>query len=60
MKLINDKDNPGLVGVIESIDDINDCKKIVDNLNRDLVDSGFEQYKFEFIRRGKMAYIERV
>lgn len=60
MKLIDDKDNPGLVGVIESRDDIDSCKKMVDNLNRDLVDSGFEQYKFEFIRRGNMAYIERV
>lgn len=60
MKLIDDKDNPGLVGVIESKDDIDDCKKMVENLNQDLVDSGFDKYQFEFIRRGNMAYIERV
>lgn len=60
MKLINDKDNPGLVGIIESSDDIIDVKRMVDNLNRDLVDSGFEKYQYEFIRRGKKAYIERV
>jgi hypothetical protein len=60
MKLINDKDNPGLVGIIESLDDVNTVRKMVDNLNRDLVDSGFEKYQYEFIRRGNKAYIERV
>lgn len=60
MKLIDDKDNPGLVGIIESLDDVTTVRKMVDNLNRDLVDSGFEKYQYEFIRRGNKAYIERV
>jgi len=60
MRLIKDKDNPGLLGIIETTDEIDDFKKMVDNLNNDLIDSGFDQYKFKFIRRGDKAYIERV
>ena len=60
MKLIEDKDNPGLLGIIESPEDIKNCKRMVNNLNQDLIDSGFDKYQFEFIRRGDKAYIERV
>ena len=60
MKLVNDKNNPGLIGIIEKKDDVTEVKKMVSNLNNDLVDSGFEQYQYKFIRRGNKAYIERV
>jgi len=59
MRLVEDKDNPGLVGIIESPEDINDVKKMIDNLNKDLIDSGFEQYQYEYIRRGNKIFIER-
>jgi len=60
MRLVNDKDNPGLLGIIEKPTEVEEFKRMVDNLNQDLVDSGFDQYRYEFIRRGNKAYIERV
>lgn len=60
MKLINDKDNPGLLGIIESPDEVPQFRKMVDVLNQDLIDSGFDKYRYEFIRRGNKAYIERI
>jgi hypothetical protein len=59
MRLMKDKDNPGLIGIIESPDDVTDVKKMIDNLNQDLIDSGFEQYQYEYIRRGNKIFIER-
>ena len=59
MKLVQDKNNPDLVGIIESSDDILVVKKMVDNLNKDLVDSGFDQYQYKSVRRGNKLYIER-
>ena len=59
MKLVQDKDNPDLVGIIESSDDILVVKKMVENLNKDLVDSGFDQYQYKSVRRGNKLYIER-
>lgn len=59
MRLMKDKDNPGLIGIIESPDDVINVKKMVDNLNQDLIDSGFEQYQYEYIRRGNKIFIER-
>lgn len=60
MRLINDKDNPGLLGIIESPDEVPQFKKMVDVLNQDLIDSGFDKYRYEFIRRGNKVYIERI
>ena len=60
MKLVNDKDNPGLIGIIDSPKDITELQTMVNNLNKDLIDSGFDKYQYEFIRRGNKAYIERV
>lgn len=59
MRLMKDKDNPGLIGIIESPDDVTDVKRMIDNLNQDLIDSGFEQYQYEYIRRGNKIFIER-
>jgi len=59
MRLMKDKNNPGLIGIIESPDDVTNVKKMIDNLNQDLIDSGFEQYQYEYIRRGNKIFIER-
>jgi len=59
MKLVQDKDNPDLVGIIESSDDILVVRRMVENLNKDLIDSGFDQYQYKSVRRGNKLYIER-
>lgn len=59
MKLVQDKDNPDLVGIIESSNDILVVKRMVENLNKDLIDSGFDQYQYKSVRRGNKLYIER-
>ena len=60
MKLVNDKDNPELVGIITEVDDMSDTIKMVDLLNQDLIDSGFDQYQYQTVRRGNKIFIERV
>lgn len=60
MKLVNDKNDPELVGIITEVDDIESTIRIVNNLNQDLVDSGFDQYQYQTVRRGNKIYIERV
>lgn len=60
MKLVNDKNDPELVGIITEVDDIESTVRIVNNLNQDLVDSGFDQYQYQTVRRGDKIYIERV
>lgn len=59
MKLVNDINDPELVGIITEADDIESTMRIVDNLNQDLVDSGFDQYQYQTVRRGNKIYIER-
>ncbi len=58
MKLVNDKNDPELVGIITETDDIESTKRIVDSLNQDLKDSGFDQYQFQTVLRGNKIYIE--
>ena len=59
MKLVNDANNPELVGIITEVDDIESTMRIVNNLNQDLIDSGFDQYQYQTVRRGNKIYIER-
>lgn len=59
MKLVNDASNPELVGIITELDDVSETMKIVDSLNRDLVDSGFDQYQYQTVQRGDKIYIEK-
>ena len=59
MKLVQDKDNPDLLGIIESSEDIEEINKMVKNLNKNLIDSGFDQYQYRSIKRGNKLYIER-
>jgi len=60
MKLINDKDDPDLLGIIEQKEDFVHVAKIVENMNKDLIDSGFEKYQYKAEKRGQKAYIRRV
>ena len=60
MQLINDKDDPDLLGLIETKDDFVHISKIVENMNQDLIDSGFDQYQYKVERQGRKAYIRRV
>lgn len=60
MKLINDTQDPQLVGIIETEADVVETRKIVDNLNRDLFDSGFDQYHYGTVQRGNKLYVERI
>jgi hypothetical protein len=57
MILVNDNNEPDLLGIIESKDDFVHVSKMVDVMNRDLVDSGFDQYQYKAERKGKKAYI---
>ena len=59
MKLVNDANNPQLVGIITEVDDVESTIRIVNNLNQDLIDSGFDQYQYQTVRRGNKIYIER-
>lgn len=57
MILVTDNKEPDLVGIIENKDDFVHISKMVDGMNRDLVDSGFDQYQYKAERKGKKAYI---
>lgn len=60
MRLVTDKDDPELVGYIEEDEDFQHIAKIVENMNQDLVDSGFEKYQYKVETEGPKAYIRRV
>lgn len=59
MKLVNDASDPELVGIITELDDVSETMKIVNSLNRDLIDSGFDQYQYQTVQRGDKIYIEK-
>ena len=56
---INSKKEPTLLGKMENIEDLFKVSKMVDNMNQDLIDSGFDQYQYITVQRGKKLYIER-
>lgn len=60
MKLINDASKPELVGIITEADDYESTMKIVESLNQDLKDSGFDRYQYKTVKRGQNIYVERV
>lgn len=59
MELVNDKDDPDLLGYIESNDDFFRVNQMVKNMNKDLIDSGFDQYQYETVLQGKKVYIKK-
>lgn len=60
MRLVTDKDDPELVGYIEEEEDFRHIAEIVQNINQDLIDSGFEKYQYKVETEGPKAYIRRV
>ena len=53
---------PQFIGTFKNspkdIVELQNVKKMVQSLNQDLVDSGFDNYQYQLIQRGKKAYIE--
>lgn len=60
MKLIQDKNDPELLGMIEKKSDFTELHRFIKNLNQDLRDSGFEQYQYKAEKIGKKAYIRKI
>ena len=60
MKLINDKNEPDLLALIEKPIEFQEIQLMVNNMNQDLRDSGFEKYQYKAEKRGQKAYIRRV
>lgn len=60
MKLVTDTSKPELVGIITEVDDLESTDNIVQSLNRDLIDSGYDQYQYQTVRRGNKIYIEKL
>jgi len=53
---------PQLIGTFrnspEDIVELQNVEKMVNSLNQDLIDSGFEKYQYQLVRKGRKAYIE--
>ena len=60
MKIINDEKNPSLLGVLEPGDRVDEYEKWVNNLNQDLIDSGYNQYEYKVVKKRDKLYIERM
>ena len=60
MGYVNNEKDPELVFVGNDDQELTMIARIVEKLNADLVDSGFEQYKFDLDLKGDKAYIKRV
>lgn len=60
MKLLNDDKEPDLLGILDSKKEFGDIVRMVDNINQDLIDSGFNQYKFKAELYRDKAYIRRI
>ena len=58
---VSDKE-PQLIGNFskepEDIKQLQNVMNMISSLNKDLIDSGFEQYQYQLIRKGKKAYVE--
>ena len=59
MKYINDNKNPSLLGVLEPGDRIDEYENLVNSLNQDLKDSGYDEYKYKVTKRKNKIYIDR-
>jgi len=57
MILINDDKDPDLIGLLDSAEEFSMLKSQVSRMNQDLVDSGFEKYQYQAIKKGNRAYI---
>lgn len=53
---------PQLIGVFDNYDDpeLSDVRRMVENLNHQLIDSGFDHYQYTVELRGPKAYVVKV
>ena len=57
MKLENNPNNPTLLGTKATKKDLLEVTRMVNNLNRDLIDSGYEQYQARVEKSNDELYI---
>ena len=57
MLLINNKEDPNLVGILEDNRELDVITQWVNNLNKDLRDSGFEEHQAKVELIDNRAYI---
>ena len=59
---VSDKE-PQFIGTFgktpEDVEQLQSVMNMIESLNKDLVDSGFDQYQYHLVRRGRKAYVER-
>ena len=60
MKYIHDTSDPQCLGFIEQESDLHQTIRMVEGLNKDLVDSGFDRYQYQAVRRGNKVYVELI
>ena len=60
MRLVTDKEDPNLVGILDDMDELDVIAGWIDCLNKDLIDSGFEKYQYKAEKQGPKAYIRRI
>lgn len=60
MGYVNNEKEPTLVYVGDDTEELTKIARMVERLNADLIDSGFEQYKFELEVKGDKAYVKRI
>jgi hypothetical protein len=57
---VNKEKEPQLIGMFKADDpELRSVVKMVENLNKDLTDSGFDRYQYQVVRRGIKTYIEQ-
>lgn len=57
MRLINNKEDPNLVGILDTVDELEVIAGWVNCLNKDLRDSGFEEHQAKVELIDNRAYI---
>lgn len=60
MGYVTSEKEPDLIYVGNDESELDNIKRWVNNLNRDLVDSGFDQYKYDLEIVDDKAYVKRV
>ena len=58
---ISDKETQFIGTFGKTQQDVSELRSVmnkIESLNKDLVDSGFDNYQYQLVRRGKKAYIE--
>ena len=60
MQLIQDKNDPDLVAILDNRLEFREIKNQVENLNDSLKDSGYEKFRYRAELRGMKAYIRLI